>query len=203
MHGFELAIEDAADDLELQLDVAQILVRIVAEIVLLDDRIVILEAYLLGETAGRLSAGEQDEVAVSLDERRWLRGLILGKNELCLLQDHALDNLCVASLADGACTAKADAMPLGDDPSKLIEAADAFLGGCCLVARPGERARDAKLVADLDDGDRTAAPPLLIRIAHWVALRLVLAHGERVGEDGGAAHVEDGDHPELVLASHV
>ena len=77
MHRFELALEDAAEDLELQLEVAQILVRVVEDVVLLDDRIVVLEANLIGETTLDFGAGEEDEVLVGLDERLLLDDLSL------------------------------------------------------------------------------------------------------------------------------
>ena len=77
VHRFELALEDAAEDLELQLEVAQILVRVVEDVVLLDDRFIVLEANLIGERTLDFGAGEEDEVLVALDERRRLDDLIL------------------------------------------------------------------------------------------------------------------------------
>ena len=69
MNGFEFSVEDAAKDVELQLDVAKILMRVVADVVLFDRRFVILEANLVGEPAcSELVAGEEDQVLVV---RRW------------------------------------------------------------------------------------------------------------------------------------
>ena len=65
MHRFEFAVEDATENLELQLDVAQVLVRIVANIVLLDQCVAVLEANLLRQsTCHRVVAGEENEVLV-------------------------------------------------------------------------------------------------------------------------------------------
>lgn len=94
-------------------------------------------------------------------------------------------------------------MSFGDDLGQLVEASNAELGGGDLEAIPGVGTHDTKLHADLVDGDRPAAPPFLVGVADEVALGLVLAHAKGVGEDRWAAHVEDGDVPELVLSSHL
>ena len=94
-------------------------------------------------------------------------------------------------------------MSFGDNLGQLVEASNAELGGGDLEAVPGVGAHCTKLRADLVDGDRPAAPPLLIGVADEVALGLVPDHVEGVGEDRWAAHIEDGDVPELVLSSHL
>ena len=183
MHRLELALEDAAEDLELQLEIAQVLVRVVEDVVLLNDRIVVLEADLIGETTLEFGAGEEDEVLVALDERRRLDDLVLDLEQLCLLGHHAAEELGVAPLTNGARAAEADAMALGDDLGELVEPPKALLGGGDLAARPCLRPGDAELAADLIDGNRAAAPPILVGVTDGVALRLVLLHREGVRED--------------------
>ena len=46
--------------------------RVVEDVVLLNDRFIVLEANLIGETTLEFGAGEEDEVLVALDERRRL-----------------------------------------------------------------------------------------------------------------------------------
>ena len=183
MHRLELSLEDTAEDLELQLEIAQVLVRVVEDVVLLNDRIVVLEADLIGETTLEFGAGEEDEVLVALDERRRLDDLVLDLEQLCLLGHHAAEELGVAPLTNGARAAEADAMALGDDLGELAEPPKAILRGGDLAARPCLSPGDAELAANLVDGSRAAAPPFLVGVTDGVALRLVLHHREGVRED--------------------
>ena len=183
MHRLELSLEDAAEDLELQLEIAQVLVRVVEDVVLLNDRIVVLEADLIGETTLEFGAGEEDEVLVALDERRRLDDLVLDLEQLCLLGHHAAEELGVAPLTNGARAAEADAVALGDDLGELVEPPKALLRCGDLASRPCLCPGDAELEADLIDGSRAAAPPFLVGVTDGVALRLVLLHREGVRED--------------------
>ena len=109
-------------------------------------------------------------------------------------------------MAPFCCRARAaggDLVSFGDDPSELTEPSDTLLGGGYLVAVPRLCSGSSEVRADLVDGHGTASPPFLIGVADQVALVLVLAHTERVREDRGAAHVQDRNHPELVLAAHL